>query len=219
MITEQTNKRLSSLLPTLLALSEHVNAAPQPVERAVKSGFPPPSPANQTELSRTFSPDESHGFCEVYSERWDGPGPPAAWYLHKQMTETIRCGPAGCSATASFAHTVGWSASVGISVPWTNGGLAVEESWTWESSYTCNGGPGDVVCVWYSIAHTAYWAREYRQDPTGTLTCPGPSLPFVIFSPNRGNRGMGGHGDGGYYCVINSCRGVDDQYWDDDGAI
>jgi hypothetical protein len=143
----------------------------------------------------------------------EGNGNPAKWVFHKQVTETLTCASADCSVSSTNSHTIGWSASVGFSPPWTSGGFSVSESWSWGSSYTCGAKPGQTVCVWYAIAHTAYWARQYWGSTTGKDICNNPSDPFVIWSPNINNAG------GGYYCVIGTCRNNNDGYWEDRGPL
>ncbi|OQO06074.1 hypothetical protein B0A48_08662 [Cryoendolithus antarcticus] len=136
-----------------------------------------------------------------------GHGNPHQNYLHKQLSETITCDQEnGCTVGQqnSKSFTVGFTFGRDI-LGWIDGGFGVEESWTTGNSYECNGGPGDTVCIWQKIAHTAYTVRDH--DPCSAWY----GAPAVITSPNKGNRG------GGYYCVVGTCRNTGDQCWDKEG--
>ncbi|KAF5662963.1 hypothetical protein FHETE_7708 [Fusarium heterosporum] len=145
-----------------------------------------------------------------------GDGDPHQNYFHKQLSEVISCGSAqSCSVSEneSKSFTIGWTASV-TPVAWVNGGFSVSLSWTTGNAYSCSGGHGEDVCIWYKTAHTAYTVQN-RERVTGPCATDGKwhftSDPFVMFSPNEGNRG------GGYYCVVGTCRAQGDAYWDYSG--
>ncbi len=139
-----------------------------------------------------------------------GNGNPHQNGLHKQVSEPIQCSSdAGCSVSHLTSYTIGYSASATIA-QWIGGGFSVSESFTTGNTYTCNGNPGDTVCVWVNLAHTAYTVQNFN---SGECTPdPGPGTPFVLKSPNKNNAG------GDYYCVIGSGCGTNGQsYWDNSG--
>ncbi|RBA17472.1 hypothetical protein FPRO05_02196 [Fusarium proliferatum] len=164
------------------------------------------SPGAELEKRQTFC---SGWFTRT---RLVGDGDPHQNYYHKQLSENIDCAnAASCSVgqTDSVSYTIGWTASAGgPSGNWISGGFSVSESWTTGNSYTCNGGKGETICIWYNIAHTAYTVQEYTKN---TCTEGSGGTPYVIYSPNESNRG------GGYYCVIGTCRSKGDGYWDYNG--
>ncbi|KAH7263798.1 hypothetical protein BKA59DRAFT_490108 [Fusarium tricinctum] len=152
--------------------------------------------------------------CSSWITRTDlvGNGDPHQNYFHKQLSETINCGNAqscsvGQSQTESFS--IGFTLSAGGGGDnWISGGFSVTKSWTTGNSYTCSGGPGETICIWYNIAHTAYTVQDITSNPcTGSKT----SSPYIMFSPNQNNVG------GGYYCVVGTCRAKGDGYWDYSG--
>ncbi|KAF4994522.1 hypothetical protein FGRMN_5731 [Fusarium graminum] len=141
-----------------------------------------------------------------------GDGDPHQNYFHKQLSEVMSCGSANsCSVSdsQSKSFTIGWTATANPA-EWISGGFSVTLSWTTGNSYSCSGGAGESVCIWYKTAHTAYTVRNRQMD-----TCipeeANDSDPFIIFSPNEANRG------GGYYCVVGTCRAQGDGYWDYSG--
>ncbi|KAM0345650.1 hypothetical protein ACHAPU_006304 [Fusarium lateritium] len=141
-------------------------------------------------------------------------GDPHQNFFHKQLSEVVNCGSAqSCSVgnTQSKSYTIGWTATF-TPASWISGGFSVSESWTTGNTYSCNGGPGEDICVWYNTAHTAYTAinREYDTCGTGSGWV-NVGDNFVIYSPNESNRG------GGYYCVVGTCRAQGDGYWDYSG--
>ncbi|KAF9761351.1 hypothetical protein IL306_003848 [Fusarium sp. DS 682] len=148
----------------------------------------------------------------VTNTRLVGNGDPHQNYFHKQLSENINCGNAqSCSVgkTDSESFTIGFTVSAGgPAATWISGGFGVSESWTTGNSYTCNGGPGETICIWYNIAHTAYTVQDVTTNPcTGSKE----SSPYVMFSPNENNSG------GGYYCVVGTCRSKGEGYWDYNG--
>ncbi|KAF2223007.1 hypothetical protein BDZ85DRAFT_312568 [Elsinoe ampelina] len=123
-------------------------------------------------------------------------------------TEDIQCSQNGCSATYTQgdSFTVGWSASFPI-FKWIGGGFNVGMTWTTSEGTTCNGNPGEEVCVWYNTAHTAYTVENWTTDDVCMNNERMESLS-IVKSPNALNRG------GKMYCVIGTCRAVTDSYWD-----
>ncbi|KAF4426135.1 hypothetical protein F53441_14140 [Fusarium austroafricanum] len=140
-------------------------------------------------------------------------GDPHQNYFHKQLSENINCANAqSCSVgkTDSESFTIGFTVSAGgPAATWMSGGFSVSESWTTGNSYTCNGGPGETICIWYNIAHTAYTVQEWSSNPCGGGHA--SSKPYIMFSPNANNKG------GGYYCVVGTCRSKGEGYWDYNG--
>ncbi|KAF4947800.1 hypothetical protein FGADI_10133 [Fusarium gaditjirri] len=135
----------------------------------------------------------------------DGTGWPHQRYYYEQLSEVAYCSETeGCSAGVSETETFTFTASFTFGIDeWISGGLSVAQGWTTGSAYTCNGGPGDSVCVWYKVAHTAYTVKK----PKG-----GQFVRGVIASPNMGNRG------GGYQCMTGkSCYIKGSMFWDCNG--
>ncbi|RGP72908.1 hypothetical protein FLONG3_6546 [Fusarium longipes] len=159
--------------------------------------------------------NSENAFCTVAQATiLVGDGNPHQNYYYKQLSEVISCGNAqSCSVgnTQSRSYTIGWSASLSA-FGWTSGGFEVSETWETGNTYTCNGGPGENICVWYTTAHTAYTVTNRERD-TCVLGSRWQNVgnPFVMFSPNQANRG------GGYYCVVGTCRSQGDGYWVKDG--
>ncbi|KAF5011964.1 hypothetical protein FDECE_1970 [Fusarium decemcellulare] len=142
-----------------------------------------------------------------------GNGDPHQNYYHKQLSETISCSNAvSCSVgqTETTSFSIGFSVSLGDGPKggWISGGFDVSKSWSTGNTYTCTGGPGETVCIWYNTAHTAYTVQDTDHNP-----CSDPVThdPYVMFSPNARNQG------GGYYCVIGTCRSKGEAYWDKTG--
>ncbi|KAI1812785.1 hypothetical protein GGS20DRAFT_587134 [Poronia punctata] len=140
-----------------------------------------------------------------------GDGSPRDRFLHKQLSQTITCDQEnGCSVgrQESESFTIGFSITSGSDITeWISGGFSVSESWTTGNSYTCNGGAGDTVCIWQSVAHTAYKVRNGSYNSCTGFEPSGDEIE--ISSPNEDNRG------GGFYCVVGTCRSQGDEYWDD----
>lgn len=103
-------------------------------------------------------------------------------------------------------------------------GFSVTISWTVGNSYSCPGNPGDQVCIWYKVAHTACRSQTYLYsvskmliDNIGTIRPPDPfsfgtagfMKQTIVAAPNRQNQG------GGVICGYNNeCRSRGDKYWD-----
>ncbi len=83
------------------------------------------------------------------------------------------------------------------------------ESTSTGQTYTCNGNPGNTICIWKNIAHTAYTVNNYA----GTTCAPlQKSEAIVVKSPNLNNAG------GDFWCGVDICGTQGDQYWDDSRA-
>ena len=125
------------------------------------------------------------------------------------MTGKVECNKEGgdCYASVSKEESITIEASVGLDFDWISGGFAVSKTRSAAEEYGCYGDDDDTVCVWSRIRHTAYTVRSHTEVSCGA---PGNSVsePFVIRSPNKNNEAVD------WYCVINNCRGKDDQYWE-----
>ncbi|KAG7007337.1 hypothetical protein G7Y79_00010g028380 [Physcia stellaris] len=138
-----------------------------------------------------------------------GDGNPHQNYFHQQLSENIDCSgdaqPCSVGESDSQSFTVGWSITTGPDdlEGWISGGFDVSETWTTGNTYNCGVAPGQVGCIWYKTAHTAYTVHRVAPDFCGI-----PSSPSVIRGPNTNNAG------GGYYCVIGTCRSKGEGYWD-----
>lgn len=137
-----------------------------------------------------------------------GDGDPHQNYLHVQATDTIDCGEAVCSVSALSSHTIGWTATIEDPFEWISGSFAVMESYTTGGTYTCQGNPGQSICVIRAVAHTAYTV----QDTTGGTDCGAGSPSYVMKSPNTNDEGYV------YICKTSECGSNGDQYWDTDNA-
>ncbi|KAF2758964.1 hypothetical protein EJ05DRAFT_499390 [Pseudovirgaria hyperparasitica] len=167
--------------------------------------------ADISEAAKNTLEDRQYGACSQWSSSTQlvGNGDPHQNYLHKQLSQTITCDQEnGCSTgqTETRSYTIGFSIT-GSPAEWISGGFDVSTSWTTGNSYTCNGGPGDTVCVFQKIAHTAYTVQNGAYNScTGFSPSGGTS---IIKSPNNNNSG------GGYYCVVGTCRNQGDEYWEE----
>ncbi|PCG96925.1 Hypothetical protein PENO1_065820 [Penicillium occitanis (nom. inval.)] len=174
----------------------------------------PPEPANLTRRDLSLSrPVLDERQCGIWSASSQvvGDGNPHQNYYLKQLSENINCGAAdSCSVgqTESVSYTIGWTASA-TAEEWLTGGFAVSASWTTGNTYSCNGGSGDTICVWYNTAHTAYTCENGEFNACTGFSGDGDN--FVMYSPNSNNVG------GGYYCVVGTCRSQGEGYWNYDG--
>ncbi|QKD60083.2 uncharacterized protein FOBCDRAFT_206790 [Fusarium oxysporum Fo47] len=139
----------------------------------------------------------------------DGSGWPHLRHLYRQVSENVHCpNDEGCSVGSSNGKTLafGWTATANID--FIALGFTVTESYNIGSSYTCNGGPNDTVCVWYKVANTAYVGRV-PDVFIPTNDCDKHSKQVLIAAPNLGNDG------GGYVCKLNEeCKTMNTEYWD-----
>jgi hypothetical protein len=175
---------------TAISFSSPALALPAP-EANVDVGDPPPN------------------HCGKSITLLDGDGDPHQNYYHMQVTNNLACGDGTCSMSKINTHTVGYSVNGGIS-QWISGGFSVEESFTTGESELCSGEAGETLCIWVSIAHTAYTAYDRDSTPGPDCLERGPSR--VIKSPNADMVGSK------YYCVRNACRAETQGYWNNDYA-
>lgn len=136
-----------------------------------------------------------------------GNGDPHTDYLHKQVTSPHSCGGGStdadtCGVSELTSYTIGWSVGGALNTPFLSFDGSVQQSVTTGDTYSCNAGPGETVCVWVNIEHTAYTVQK---AVTGDFCDKQPNGPYVIKAPN---------GHVGYYCVHGSaCRNDGDEYW------
>lgn len=128
----------------------------------------------------------------------------------------------------SHSYSFGWSASASAA-GWITGGFSVQESVSSGNAYTCNAGPGESVCLWKHIGHTAvssmaiastgeirerkliynFWQYTVQnQDCNPCTGCEDRGGQYVMTSPNSNNIGTN------FYCVRGSaCRLRGSHYW------
>jgi hypothetical protein len=121
----------------------------------------------------------------------------------------MECGPYECQIGYGTARsfTIGWTASISAA-QWINGGFAVEHTIETGNTYSCTGGPHEYMAVWKKVAQTAYTVENFIYNAcTGSQPS---SAPYVIWSPNRDNRG------GNFYCVYGRqyVRHIGDRWLD-----
>ncbi|WEW61260.1 hypothetical protein PRK78_006750 [Emydomyces testavorans] len=137
------------------------------------------------------------------TERY-GDGDPHQNYYHMQVSDVLDCTNGQCGVTRSHEFSIGYSVSVNVG-DWISGGFGVEKTYTEAKEYQCQGQPGESVCVWVSLAHTAYTVSDVQRGLGTDCERVGPLS--VMRSPNSGFKGS--H----YYCVRNNCRNEGDGYW------
>lgn len=154
-----------------------------------------------TELEKRVDP-----YCTFL----DGNGDPHQNPRHTQISRTGTCGSGPCSISLTAGQTETYSWSWGLNPPgsWINGGFAVSESEQVSESFTCNGTPGETICIWSTLQTTAYTVANY--DEGRFDSCGRQVGTSIIFSPNTC------FNTPSYYCVggANNCRTKDQFYYD-----
>jgi hypothetical protein len=209
-MSQKSNQSISSCVALTSAHSFHLLAILAVLYLCTAAPTSPATPGLAIgQIRRQDNQQKGVQPCEEWTELI-GDGNPHQNYLHKQMSEDETCDPSHtCAVSYTNGGSVSWSISGGAGWEWISGGFDVSSDWSWDNTYTCSGDPGDVVCVWYNIAHTAYTVRKgFRGDCLDVDT-----TPYVMFSPNSNNVGAG------YYCVVGAqfCRNINAQYWDYNG--
>ena len=129
-------------------------------------------------------------------------------YQHTQVTDTIVCGSATCSASQLEEHTFGVEIGAGIDAD-SVGGLSasVVNEWTSGTEYQCQGAPGQTVCTWVKTAYTVFELGYENTAFPEDADCGSDSEAKF---PNADNAG------GDYYCVVGAqyCRSKDSAYWE-----
>ena len=108
------------------------------------------------------------------------------------------------------------SISAEISLPggkssWIGGSFGVSYTKSSSTERGCYADPGDQVCQWTKTAHTAYKALMRKTQVCGAINSKSKGEPYTIRSPNKNY-------DVKWYCVVNTCRGDGDQYWEEGRA-
>lgn len=99
-------------------------------------------------------------------------------------------------------------AEIGGAGPWMSGGFGVSKTRSSSIERGCYGDVGDTVCQWVKTHHTAYTVTTTTRGQCGPFSSEKTSDPYVIRSPNSGSMAIE------WYCVVNTCRGPDDRYWE-----
>ncbi|TKX21288.1 hypothetical protein C1H76_6362 [Elsinoe australis] len=183
----------------------------------VKRSSPAPVPTRRQvdPLARNSTSDSlDKRQCEPWPVQrtvLQGDGNPHQNYYHRQTSEPLECGNGPCEVSFQVqkTFTIGFTANIDP-FGWINGGFAVESSTTSGNAYNCGGGPGDLVCSWYNMGHTAYTVDNWTTDDV-CMNNERIESTSIIKSPNQRNIG------GRHYCVRGPCRSIDDAYWDDTG--
>lgn len=111
------------------------------------------------------------------------------------------------SAGDGDSYTVSFDATFNPN-QWISAGFHVGKSITTANTYSCDGDPGDVICVWERVAFTKYNAQNVE-----FINCGGGGSTSrrgakgSITSPNKGDVGWG------TYCVDGTCRDKGSHYW------
>lgn len=107
----------------------------------------------------------------------------------------MACGQGGCDVGQSQSRSFAVSFSAQATVwQWLSGGFAVQWQIETGNTHLCKGNPYDYLAVWRKQAQTAYTV----ENGVRYTACSGfytSGEPYVLWSPNQGNRG------GYFYCV------------------
>ncbi|KAF4556474.1 Hypothetical protein D9617_1g083520 [Elsinoe fawcettii] len=161
-----------------------------------------------TTLALPLDPRQERCMLRHVTQERVGDGDPHQNFYHIQLTRDLTCEPTlSCNIgrTEAEGMSVGFSFNIApdAALGWIDGGFSVEKSWEVGETQTCDGGPGDNVCLWQRVQHTAYTVRDKYTSPCGTV---GYGKPYVIRSPNKEQRGS--------YCVRNHCQVKGYGYWE-----
>ncbi len=127
-------------------------------------------------------------------------------YKHTQVTKTMQCGGATCTAGDLEEQTFVIEAGIDFSAEDVASlSAGVVEEWTSGTENTCQGTPGQTICTWLKTAYTVY---ELGYDDTAFGASCGSD--FEAKYPNADNAG------GDYYCVTGAqyCRSTNSAYWE-----
>ncbi|CAI4214300.1 unnamed protein product [Parascedosporium putredinis] len=185
----------------------------------VEECFSEESAAHRRSLPTSFAPsvvsavEKRQGLCMwFYADNTDlvGDGNPHQDYLHRQVGPSQTCAQRGtCFVGVGEEVSITVSAEIAGIGPWISGGFGVSRTVSSSTERGCYGEAGDTVCQWSSTHHTAYTVTTRSVGTCGSSRYEGePSAPYVIRSPNSGNNAVD------WYCVLNTCRGDGDFYWD-----
>ena len=183
-----------------------------------------PIPSNHTLESRMVGPGPclvSEYLATSPTNALPGDGDPHQNYYNIQVSSNQICSAddscsAGEQQSKSFTINFSFGSNSNFKPSFFQAGFGVSESWTTGNSYTCNGDPGQTVCVFQRVAHTAvgeslpashrsltHVQYSVGEDDPKCGSDPSPSDPVAIMrSPNANNQG------GSFYCAT----GTDCQY-------
>ena len=118
-----------------------------------------------------------------------------------------------CSAAITKAIAFTWNFMAAVTpFKWISAGFNVGKSYTSSETHTCNGMANQQVCVWHNEIYTAYTVNN-QITVCSSFGCSNKKpQTFVLSSPNSNNIGSG------FYCVINTCRGKGEGYFDNGPA-
>ncbi|KAH6663832.1 hypothetical protein B0J14DRAFT_253594 [Halenospora varia] len=140
-----------------------------------------------------------------------GDGSPQNWWLKKQISETIECGDTK-SCSTGFSNSESFTISADIGGPlnkWIDAGFSVQKTKETGNQYSCDGVPGDTVCIWYQMAHIQYTVKNVQKAADASCGKDTESAPFSITSPTKNNEG------GKYSCMTGKkCKSKGSQYWE-----
>ncbi|KAK7427755.1 hypothetical protein QQZ08_005693 [Neonectria magnoliae] len=167
--------------------------------------------------SDSLSLEKRQGGCPYmtfYRTELIGDGDPHQDYLHKQIGPTQQCAQRGtCFVGVGEEVSITVSAELGTGggpTGWITGGFSVSRTKSSSTERGCYGEAGDSVCQWTKTHHTAYTVHttKYEQSRSCGNRVDEESGPYVIRSPNENSMAIE------WYCVLNTCRGPDDRYWE-----
>ncbi|KAH7152104.1 hypothetical protein B0J13DRAFT_255304 [Dactylonectria estremocensis] len=161
--------------------------------------------------------DKRQGGCAYsvwYDTRLIGDGDPHQDYFHKQVGPAQTCAQRGtCFVGVGEEVSITISAELGTGggpTGWITGGFSVSQTKSSSTERGCYGEAGDTVCQWSKTHHTAYTVqtKKYVQSRGCGTRVDEDSGPYVIRSPNENSMAVE------WYCVLNTCRGDGDRYWE-----
>ncbi|CVL04954.1 uncharacterized protein FMAN_12967 [Fusarium mangiferae] len=189
-----------------------------PARSGQKEGFHPKRPKIDPQLLLPISGGWIGAW--VYSTRrepsLDGAGWPHQRYLYKQVSEVVQCGKnQSCTVTRDKGGT--WTygfVATGIA-KFASFGFSVSKAITSGNGHCCHALPGERVCIWHKVAHTAYTVRMTKRRkfwPWDKYLHVFHGEQVNLVAPNHYNSG------GGYVCRYNNeCRSMAYEYWDCNG--
>ncbi|PGG97364.1 hypothetical protein AJ79_09237 [Helicocarpus griseus UAMH5409] len=137
-----------------------------------------------------------------------GDGKPHQRYKYVQVTTSHTClGNEDCEMAASKAQgtSTSWSASMS-GYGWISGGFEVSKYEETGEVANCLGKAGDVVCVLWRFAHTAYKVKSWKEGCSNAAG-KGPDV-YMIASPNKDGLGSS------YVCGRNKqCKAKGRYFW------
>lgn len=179
----------------------------QKLEGVIAKGIMPN--ATRWRFGSALSVERSDGDSECTRLIWGGDAHTNP--LHTQLSGSLRCSDSyGCSITHSHQDTYNWGWSRNPPNGWISGRFPVLSTYQPEpQTVTCNGGPGETICLWSEIQTTAYTVENTEILADG---CGGYKSLSILYSPWRcWNRPR-------YYCVKGACVAGGGQYYETENA-